>query len=286
LGTATGGVWKSEDGGLTGRPIFDDQPVHSIGAVAVNQQNPDVVWVGTGEGNIRNSVSHGNGVYKSIDAGRTWSYLGLPDSERIHRIRLHPTDPRVAYVAVMGRLWSDSSERGVYKTTDGGATWRRVLYVNEKTGSADLDMDPMNPDKLFAALYEFRRQPWFFESGGKGSGLYVTHDGGTSWKQLTPEDGLPEGKLGRIGVAVAPSDPDMVYAFIEDTGKNGIYRSTDGGVGISTDRGTTWRFVGNLPLAQFYHVAWTWTCPTTSTAGCRTTAPGAAQAVCGRGEVS
>jgi photosystem II stability/assembly factor-like uncharacterized protein len=336
-GAATGGVWKTEDGGLTWRPIFDDQPVHSIGALAVHPKYPDVVWVGTGEGNIRNSVSYGNGVYRSLDAGRTWRHLGLPESERIHRILLHPEDPEVAYVAVMGKLWGDSMVRGVYKTIDGGATWTQVLAGNARTGCGDLAMDPDNPNKLFAAMYEFRRQPWFFESGGKGSGLFVTHDGGTSWTRLEPEDGLPKGPLGRIGVAVAPSDAKRVYAFIEDSGKNGIYRSldggvtwqntgatsgfgnrpfyyadlrvdpdypdrvyslftqvavsddggtswktliptsglhpdhhamwidpadgafivegNDGGVGISTDRGATWRFVRTLPLGQFYHVA-------------------------------
>lgn len=336
VGAATGGLWKSTDGGLTWEPIFDDQPVHSIGAMAVNQQHPDIIWVGTGEANIRNSVSLGNGVYRSLDGGHTWQYLGLPDSERISRIRLDPANPDGAWVAVMGRLWGDSPERGVYRTTDGGKSWERVLYVNERTGCADLEVDPVNPEKLFAAMYDFRRTPSFFESGGRGSGLYVTHDGGRNWTKLTPDDGLPDGKLGRMGVAIAPSDPRFVYAFVEAT-ENGFYRSTDGGrtwkntgarsnfgnrpfyyadvrvdpdypdrvyslwtnvsvsddggatwrtlvgwgslhsdhhamwinpkdgrsliegndggVGISTDRGETWRFVANLPLAQFYHIA-------------------------------
>jgi len=228
VGAATGGIWKSVDGGLTWAPIFDDQSVHSIGALAVNRSNPDILWAGTGEAAVRNSVSIGNGVYKSLDAGRTWSHLGLPESERISRIRLHPTDPNVAYVAVMGKLWGDSPERGVYKTVDGGATWQRILYVNASTGAADLEMDPTNPQKLFAAMYEFRRQPWTFKSGGKGSGLYVTYDGGKNWKRLTDDDGLPSGELGRIGVAVAPSDPRIVYALVE--AKDNVFlRSTDGG---------------------------------------------------------
>ncbi|HET9234324.1 MAG TPA: hypothetical protein VFP10_09315, partial [Candidatus Eisenbacteria bacterium] len=173
VGAATGGIWKSVDGGLTWKPIFDKEPVHSIGALAVHLQNPDVVWAGTGEAAVRNSVSIGNGVYKSLDAGRTWKHMGLPESERISRIRLHPTNQDVAYVAVMGKLWGDSPERGVYKTTDGGATWERVLYVNASTGAADLEMDPVNPNKLFVSMWEFRRQPWTFKSGGRGSGLYV-----------------------------------------------------------------------------------------------------------------
>jgi photosystem II stability/assembly factor-like uncharacterized protein len=336
IGAATGGIWKSMDGGLTWKPIFDDQPVHSIGALAVNPSHPDIVWAGTGEAAVRNSVSMGNGVYKGLDAGRTWSYMGLPESERISRIRLDPNDPSVAYVAVMGKLWGDSPERGVYKTTDGGATWQKILYVNERTGAADLEMDPTNPNKLFAAMYEFRRWPWFFKSGGSGSGLYVTRDSGKHWKRLNEDDGLPAGELGRIGIAVAPSDPSIVYALMEAK-ENAFLRSTDGGVtwkntgakrgfgnrpfyytqlrvdpersnrvyslwsmvsvtedagktwrtlipytaihpdhhamwinpkdgnlliegndggaGMSFDRGETWRFVGNLPLAQFYHIA-------------------------------
>ena len=191
VGSASGGVWKSVNGGLTWNPIFDDQPIASIGAVAVFQPNPDVVWVGSGEGNPRNSVTHGNGVYKSLDGGRTWQHLGLEKTERIHRVLLHPTDPNVAYVAAMGKLWGENPERGVYKTTDGGKTWKRVLYVDERTGTGDLLMDPSNPNKLFAAMWDHRRWPWKFRSGGPGSGLYVTHDGGESWKQLNEDDGLP-----------------------------------------------------------------------------------------------
>ena len=336
VGTATGGVWRSRDGGLTWQPIFDEQPVLGIGAVAVSGSNPDVVWAGTGEGNPRNSAGVGNGVYRSLDGGDTWRHMGLERSERIHRIVIHPEDHRTVYVGAMGPAWSDGEQRGVYKTTDGGETWERVLYIDAGTGVADLVIDPENPDKLFAAMWSFRRWPWFFRSGGPGSGLYVTHDGGGDWKRLGPEDGLPPGELGRIGVAVSRSNPDVVYALVEaersallrsddggarwrtitdrrgvaprpfyyadlrvdPTNENRLYSlhsaiqvsedagrnfrtvvpsqtihgdvhelwihpddsrfmilGEDGGIAFTYDRGDTWRFVENLPLAQYYHIA-------------------------------
>ncbi|HKV11481.1 MAG TPA: hypothetical protein VJ725_25275 [Thermoanaerobaculia bacterium] len=228
VGAASGGVWKSVNGGLTWAPVFDDQPVASIGAVAVFQPNPDVVWVGTGEGNPRNSVSVGNGIYRSLDGGRTWAHLGLEKTERVYRIVLHPENPDVAWVSALGRLWGENPERGVFKTTDGGKTWNRVLYVDERTGASDLVMDPRNPNKLFASMWQFRRWPWFFKSGGPGSGLYVTYDGGATWKKVTEDDGLPKGELGRIGLAIARSNPDVVYAMVE-AGKSALLRSEDGG---------------------------------------------------------
>jgi photosystem II stability/assembly factor-like uncharacterized protein len=338
VGAATGGVWKSTDGGLTWKPVFDDQPVASIGAIAMDPSNPDTVWVGTGEGNPRNSVSVGNGIYRSLDGGRTWEHLGLElgldKTEHIHDIIVDPTDSRTVYVGALGQVWGENPERGVYKTEDGGKSWKRVLYVDERTGVADLVMDPSNPRKLIAALWDFRRWPWAFRSGGPGSGLYVTYDGGAKWKKMTEEDGMPKGDLGRIGLAFAPSDPRTVYALVEakesallrstdggaswksintdpdvsprpfyfgqiavdsgnpdrlyrlatdltvsdDAGKtfagigrralhpdhhalwidpknpSHIWDGNDGGVGESRDRGETWRFVDNLPLAQFYHV--------------------------------
>jgi photosystem II stability/assembly factor-like uncharacterized protein len=247
-GAATGGLWRSENGGLTWEPLFDEQPVAAIGAVAVFQPNPDVVWVGTGEGNPRNSASVGNGVYKSLDGGRTWSHLGLEKSERIHRIVLHPTDPMVAWVAALGTAWGENPQRGVFKTVDGGRSWKKVLYVDERTGAADLVIDPTNPDKLFAALWDYRRWPWFFRSGGPGSGLYLTWDGGENWRRLTSENGLPPGELGRMGLAVAPSDPRVVYALVEAE-ENVLLRSDDGG--------ETWevrsreRRIGNRPFYFF-----------------------------------
>ena len=343
IGAASGGVWRSDNGGLSWTPLFDDQGVHSVGAVAINQRYPDVIWVGTGEGATRNSTSIGDGVYRSTDGGRTWVRAGLEGTERINRIALHPTDPDVAYASALGPLWSDGGQRGVYKTTDGGKSWVRILAgPNERTGATDVRMDPRNPDKLFASLWEFRRWPYRFESGGAGSGLYYSIDGGASWTQLTVEDGLPEGELGRSVFAIAPSDPRRVYALVEaedsalirsdnggrdwitvndevnitvrpfyytlldvdprdpdtvynvesrvrrsiDGGRNFEYISAidccapgntihidthawwinpsdpghmisgnDGGIAITRDGGDTWRFVENLPLAQFYHVA-------------------------------
>ncbi|MDH5588807.1 MAG: hypothetical protein OEZ65_11460 [Gemmatimonadota bacterium] len=233
VGGATGGLFRSTDGGITWDPVFDDQPAAGIGAVAIFQPNPDIVWAGTGEGNPRNSAGVGRGLFRSLDGGDTWTAMGLEGSERIHRIVTHPTDPDVVHVGVMGPAWSDGEERGVYRTRDGGANWERVLWRNERTGVADLVMDPTNPDKLFAALWEFRREPWFFTSGGPGSGLFVTYDGGDTWTELTEEDGLPAGDLGRIGLAVARNDPDVVYALVEAT-RSALLRSDDGGRSFRT----------------------------------------------------
>lgn len=228
VGVATGGVWKTLNGGTTWKPVFDNQPVAAIGSVAVNQSNPSVVWVGTGEGNPRNSASIGNGIYKSMDGGDTWSYLGLDRTERIHRILLHPTDPNVAYAAAMGQMWGENPERGVFKTTDGGKSWKKILYVDERTGCAELVMDPSNPNKMFAGMWDYRRWPWLFRSGGPGSGLYVTYDGGETWKRPGPDQGLPKGDLGRMGLAICRSNPDIVYALLEAK-RNALYRSDDGG---------------------------------------------------------
>ncbi|MGA7616566.1 MAG: hypothetical protein WBX15_15445 [Thermoanaerobaculia bacterium] len=228
VGAATGGVWKSVDGGLTWNPIFDDQPVHAIGAIAVYQKSPDIVWVGTGESNVRNSVSVGNGMYRSIDGGKHWTHVGLDKTEHIGRIALDPDDPNVAWAAALGQEWGYNSERGVYKTTDGGKTWRKVLYVDQKTGAFDLAIDPSNPNHLVASMWEFRRWPWFFQSGGPGSGLYVSWDGGESWKRMTVEDGMPKGILGKIGVDFSRSNPNIVYALVEAE-KSVLLRSDDGG---------------------------------------------------------
>ncbi|HSU82666.1 MAG TPA: hypothetical protein VLR69_09625 [Thermoanaerobaculia bacterium] len=228
IGAAAGGVWKSTNGGLTWTPVFDDQPVSSIGAVAVAPSNPDVVWVGTGEGNPRNSASVGDGVYRSLDAGKTWAHLGLEKTERITRIVVHPTNPDVAWVAALGQEWGENPERGVYKTEDGGKTWSRVLYVDPRTGAAELVIDPRNPNKLFASMWQYRRWPYFFKSGGPGSGLFVTYDGGRTWKRYAESDGMPKGDLGRIGIAVSRSSPDVVYATVE-AAKSAVIRSDDGG---------------------------------------------------------
>jgi photosystem II stability/assembly factor-like uncharacterized protein len=228
VGTASGGIWKSESGGTAWKPIFDDQKVAGIGSLAIQQDNPNVIWAGTGEGNPRNSQTVGYGIYKSIDAGKTWKLMGLEKTFQIHRVIIHPKNPDVVYVAAIGSAWHNHTDRGVFKTTNGGQTWEKVLYVNEKTGAADLVIDPENPNKLMAAMWEYRREPWVFKSGGEGSGLYVTIDAGKTWVKRSSKDGLPEGDLGRIGLAIAKNKPNVVYAWIESK-KNALYRSEDGG---------------------------------------------------------
>lgn len=226
IGSASGGVWQSKDGGITFRAIFDDHP-QSIGAIRIDQSNPDRVWVGTGESWVRNTVSVGNGVYRSDNAGETWKHMGLADTEHIAAIRLDPFNTDVAWVCALGHLWDDNEERGVFKTTDGGESWEKVLYIDQRTGCADIDVDPNNPNILYAGMWNFRRYPDFFESGGKTSGLYRSVDGGKSWQKMT--QGLPTGDIGRIAVATAPSRPGVVYANIESD-KTALYRSDDMGV--------------------------------------------------------
>ncbi len=228
VGTASGGLWKSTSGGIKWEPVFDNEVTASIGAVAIQQSNPSVIWVGTGEGNPRNSLNGGYGIYKSLDGGKTWKSMGLEKTRHIHRVVIDPTDPDVVYVGAIGSPWGEHPERGVFKTTDGGKTWEKILYVNNKTGVADLVMDPTNPNKLIAAMWEHKRDPWFFKSGGEGSGLHITYDGGETWKKITSDDGLPKGELGRIGVAIARNKPNIVYALVEAK-KNALYKSTDGG---------------------------------------------------------
>ena len=228
VGTASGGLWKSTSGGIKWEPVFDYELTASIGAVAIQQSNPSVIWVGTGEGNPRNSLNGGYGIYKSLDGGKSWKSMGLEKTRHIHRVVIDPTNPDVVYVGAIGSPWGEHSERGVYKTTDGGKSWKKVLFANNRTGVADLVMDPSNPNKLFAALWEHKRDPWFFKSGGPGSGLYMTHDGGENWKKITVKEGMPKGDLGRIGIAIAPGETNVVYALVEAK-KNALYKSTDGG---------------------------------------------------------
>ncbi|MDG1653059.1 MAG: hypothetical protein P8H87_06300 [Flavobacteriaceae bacterium] len=228
VGTASGGIWKSTSGGVNWIPLFEDQLTASIGALAIQQSNPDVIWAGTGEGNPRNSLNGGYGVYRSLDAGKTWTSMGLEKTRHIHRIIIDPTNPDVVFVAAIGSPWGAHPDRGIFKTTDGGLSWEKILYANPKTGAADLIMDPTNPNKLVAALWEHKRDPWFFKSGGKGSGLFITVDGGKNWTKKTNDDGLPEGDLGRIGLAMAHNKPNIIYALIEAK-KNALYKSVDGG---------------------------------------------------------
>ncbi|MCG7502721.1 hypothetical protein MHM83_12670 [Tenacibaculum sp. Mcav3-52] len=339
VGTASGGIWKSTSGGIKWEPIFDKEVTASIGALAIQQSNPSVIWAGTGEGNPRNSLNGGYGIFKSLDGGRSWKSMGLEKTRHIHRVVIHPDNPDIVYVGAIGSPWGEHKERGVYKTTNGGKTWKQILFNNNKTGAADLIMDPFNPNKLIAAMWEHKRDPWFFKSGGKGSGLYITHDGGENWKKITEKEGFPKGELGRIGVAIAPSNPNTVYALVEAK-KNALYKSedggfswkkindkkgignrpfyyseiyvdpqnehklytvftyvnvsidggknfkqlmpaygvdngihpdhhawwihpkngkfmidgNDGGMNVTKDGGKTWRFIGNLPVAQFYHI--------------------------------
>ncbi len=229
IGTASGGVWKSTSGGIDWTPIFDKEKTQSIGAIQINQKNPSEIWVGTGEGNPRNSQNSGIGVYKSIDAGKTWQHLGLEDTKVIHRIIIHRDNPDVVYVGAQGSAWGPSKSRGVYRTKDGGKTWEQILYKGEEIGVADMVVDPTNPNKMLVAMWEFGRKPYTFNSGGEGSGIYMTYDGGDTWKRLNQKEaGLPEGILGRIGLAIAPSKPNIIYALVEAK-KNALYKSTDGG---------------------------------------------------------
>ena len=339
VGTASGGIWKSTSGGVTWEPIFEKELTASIGAIAIQQSNPSIIWAGTGEGNPRNSLNGGFGIYKSLDAGKTWKAMGLEKTRHIHRILIDPTNSDVVYAGAIGSPWGEHKERGVYKTTDGGKTWKQILFTNIRSGTADLIMDPSNPNKIIAAMWEHKRDPWFFKSGGAGSGLYITHDGGENWKQITEKEGFPKGELGRIGIAIAPNNPNVVYALVEAK-KNALYKSedggfkwkkindkpgignrpfyyseiyvdpqnenrvytvftyvnvsqdggknfkqlmpaynanngvhpdhhawwihpkngkfmidgNDGGLNITKDGGKTWRFVGNIPVAQFYHI--------------------------------
>jgi len=243
VATASGGLWKSTNGGTTWTSIFDDQPVSTFGDVAIAASNANVVWAGTGEQQNRQSTSWGNGVYRSVDAGSTWTHLGLVDTRHIGRIQVHPDDPDVAYVAAQGNLWAPSEHRGVYRTTDGGETWEKVLFVDEQTGVVDLAMDPENPDVLYAAAYQRLRKTWGFNGGGPGSGLYKTTDGGDTWTELT--NGLPTGDKGRIGVSVSPADPQTVYALVEHADSSGTYRSRDAG--------QSWTHVNDLNPRPMYY---------------------------------
>jgi len=340
VGTASGGLWKSESGGIKWKPIFEEEATASIGSVAIQQSNPSVIWVGTGEGNPRNSLNGGYGVYRSLDGGKNWDLMGLEKTRHIHRIIIDPTNPDIVYVGAIGSPWGVHSERGVFKTSDGGKTWKKILFANNKTGVGDMVLDTSNPNKLIVALWEHKRDPWFFNSGGEGSGIFITHNGGDSWEERTDKDGLPKGELGRIGLAIAHNKPNIVYALIE-ANKNALYKSedggfnfkkvndkddignrpfyysdifvdpqnenrvysvftyvnvsedggknfsqlmpaygvdngvhpdhhawwihpedgdfmidgNDGGMNITHDGGKTWRFIGNLPVAQFYHIA-------------------------------
>ncbi|MEW6456277.1 MAG: glycosyl hydrolase [Acidobacteriota bacterium] len=225
VGTAGGGIWKSLNGGTTFTPLFEKYTM-SIGCITIDQSNSDTVWAGTGEINVRNTVSVGTGLYKTLDGGKNWEFVGFKDSERISEVIVHPKDSKIVYVGVLGHLWNSNEERGVYKTTDGGKTWKRILYVDENTGCGDLAIDPQEPDVIYAAMWQVRRKPYFFASGGPGSGFYKSTDGGKTWKRI--KKGLPDGDLGRIAFDVAPSRPGTLYGIFEAK-ETALYRSDDMG---------------------------------------------------------
>ena len=253
IGAASGGVWKSVNSGTTFKPVFDRETVQSIGAIKIDPSNPKIVWVGTGEAWTRNSVSVGDGVYKSTDGGENWTNMGLKDSEHIAKILVNPKDGNSVLVCATGHLWNDNDERGVYKTSDGGKTWKKVLAgANGSTGCGMLAMSPQDPQTVFASLWDFRRQGWTFRSGGPGSGLYKSTDGGEHWTELNDRNvkGLPEKPWGRLALAVAPSKPQVVYANIESK-SSALYRSDDGGKTwnrLDSSRFVVWRpfYFGNL----------------------------------------
>ncbi len=236
FGSCGGGVWKTRDGGRSWDNVSDGFFGGSVGCVAVSEWDPNVVWVGTGEKTVRGNVSHGDGVYRSTDAGRTWQHVGLKDSRHIARIRIHPRDPDTAWAAVMGHLFGSNTERGVFKTTDGGQTWNKVLYVSSEAGAVDLCLDPTNPRILYASTWKILRTPYSLESGGEGSGLWKSTDSGETWTELTHNDGLPGGTWGISGITVSPSDPDNLYCIVEND---------QGGVFRSRDAGKTWRKVSD-----------------------------------------
>ncbi len=236
VGTAGGGIWKSDNAATTFDPIFDKHN-QCIGTITIDQNHPDTVWVGTGEVWVRNSVSVGDGIYKTTDGGEKWKNMGLKNSERISRIIIHPDHPDTVYVGVLGNLWDESDERGVYKTTDGGQTWEKILYVDENTGCADMAMDPENPDIILSGMWDFRRKPYFFRSGGPGSGLYQTSNGGQSWNRI--ENNLPDTTIGRIALTFSCADTNLAFALVESE-KSGLYRSAD--------KGESWELVSDNPI--------------------------------------
>lgn len=244
VATASGGVWKTINGGTTYEPVFDSQSSYSIGCITMDPENPNVIWVGTGENNNQRSVAFGDGIYKSEDGGATWRNMGLKTSEHIGKIIVDPKNPSTVYVAAIGPLWKEGGERGVYKTTDGGATWSQILKIDEHTGVNDLIMDPRNPDVLYASAHQRRRHDYAYISGGPGSGMYKTTDGGKTWNKINT--GLPSGDKGRIGLAISPANPEYIYAIVEAEPKDaGFYRSTN--------RGASWQKMSNHQTGGNYY---------------------------------
>lgn len=258
VASATGGLWKTTNNGVTFTPLFTQEPVHSIGDVAVHQIDTSLVWVGSGERASRQSSSWGDGVYKSTDGGQSWNNVGLPESRHIGRIALHPTDPDVVYVAAMGHLWGPNPERGLYRSTDGGESWELILFVDEDTGVVDVALDPEDPQIVYAASYQRRRRPFGFHGGGPGGGLWKSTDGGESWvrlNDLAPANGLPEGEVGRIGISIYRSDPRIVYVSVEQGFRynaSTAYLERRAGIYRSEDRGESWTFMSDWNPRPMY----------------------------------
>ena len=228
VAVCSGGVWKTTNAGTTYDPVFDSEGSYSIGCVTMDPRNSDVVWVGTGENNSQRSVSYGDGLYKTVDGGKSWENVGLEDSQHIGMILVDPRDSDVVYVAAQGPLWNAGGDRGLYKTTDGGATWERILHVSDDTGISEVHMDPRDPDTLYAVAYQRRRHVWVLLNGGPESGIHKSTDGGKTWHEINK--GLPGVDIGRIGMDIAPSDPDRLYAIVEAAqDKSGFFRSDDMG---------------------------------------------------------
>ncbi len=230
LGAASGGLWKTTDGGETFTPVFDEQPVQAIGTIAIAPSDPNIVWVGTGEAwAIRDSDMMGDGVYKSSDAGMTWTHMGLTETGRIGRIIVHPTNPDIVFTCALGRTTGPQQERGVFRTIDGGQTWERVLFVDEDTGCSGLDMDTNDPDVLFAGTWDVVMHTWaMFSGAGPGGGLHVSRDGGETWREIN-DPGLPTDPVGKIDVTIAPSDSNRIYALIQTADQGSVWRSDNGG---------------------------------------------------------
>ena len=244
VASAAGGVWKTVNAGNDYTPIFDGEGSFSIGCVTIDPNNTNIVWVGTGENNNQRSVNYGDGVYKSVDGGASWTNMGLKTSEHIGKIIVHPDSSNVVYVAAIGPLWSKGGERGLYKTTDGGKTWNAVLTVDEHTGVNDVVMDPNNPDVLYASTFQRRRHVYTYVGGGPGSGLHKSTDGGATWTKL--DKGLPTTEIGRIGLAISPANPEKIYAIVEAAdGKGGFFRSTN--------RGASWEKMGSHVTSGNYY---------------------------------
>src|SRR5215510_5848517 len=243
VASASGGLLKTINNGNTWENGFNREGSGSIGDVAINADDPNIVWVGTGEANSRQSSSWGDGIYKSTDGGKTWKHMGLRDSHHIGRIVVNPIDTDIVYVAALGHLWGPNAERGVYMTTDGGLTWKNVLSVNADTGAVDIAMDPSNPKTLYAAMYQHRRTGWGFNGGGPASGIFKTTDGGRTWRKLT--NGLPQGDIGRIGLDIYRKNPNIIMARVENR---------EGGVFRSEDKGESWAKMNSLNPRPMYFI--------------------------------